>query len=216
METKIYVLKCPDTNEIRYVGKTIESLNKRLSGHITKARYNRSTHVSCWIYGLLQENKLPIIKLIELVKDELWEEREQYWIAYFDNLCNHTIGGECGTLGYIPTQSHKDKLSQSLKGKIRPLEVRLKISNSHKGKILSEITKEKLRQCNLGKKQTIEQRLKTSKSVLQIDPKNNMIIKEYSSISAAAQDNNCLKGNISSACTGRLKTYKGFVWKHKN
>ena len=27
---------------------------------------------------------------------------------------------------------------------------------------------------------------------------------------------NLFKGNISSACTGRLKTYGGFKWKYKN
>ena len=29
-------------------------------------------------------------------------------------------------------------------------------------------------------------------------------------------DTNLFKGNISSACTGRLKTYGGFMWKYKN
>ena len=51
-------------------------------------------------------------------------------------------------------------------GRIDYAERALKISQSHKGKILSEVTKEKLRQCNLGKKQSREQKLKTATTLM--------------------------------------------------
>lgn len=35
---KIYVLKHPDTPEVRYVGKTVRSLSRRLGNHIANAR----------------------------------------------------------------------------------------------------------------------------------------------------------------------------------
>lgn len=37
-ETKIYVLKEPDSLDIRYVGKTVNSLLSRLGSHISDAK----------------------------------------------------------------------------------------------------------------------------------------------------------------------------------
>ena len=214
---KIYTLNDPETLEIKYIGKTIQKLNKRLSGHITKAKYNRSTYCSCWIYSLLLQNKKPIIKLIEIVEDENWIEREQYWISlYKDKICNHSIGGDSGSLGYKQTKEHKDKISKSLKDRKRSNQECISISNGSKGKKLSEITKEKLRKANLGKKQSINTRLKKSKfRVLQIDANTNEIINEFLTLGEAGERTGFLKGNISSAINGRLKTYKGYKWCYK-
>lgn len=75
-------------------------------------------------------------------------EREQYWISYYNavedpNFYNLSRGGE---------------------GKEKLLEVRLKMSNSHKGKKRgphSEITKERMSKSNKGKKSTHLQCLET-------------------------------------------------------
>lgn len=214
MKTKIYVLKHPDTKEVRYVGKTIQKLKKRLSGHITKAKYSRSTHVSCWIHNLLQENKKPLIKLLEEVNN--WQEREQYWITKFDNLCNHSIGGESGTLGYSPTQSHRDKIANKLIGRKRKEEVKKKISESHKGKKLKNSTKEKLKNVNLGKKYSRESRIKRgSKTVQQFDLNGNLI-EEYFSLGNVSELTGFSKGNIGNCCNGIAKTAYGYIWKYKD
>ena len=71
---KIYSLNDPDTLEIKYIGKTVQKLEKRLSGHITKAKYNRTTHCSCWIYKLLLKGKRPKIQLIEECLENIWIE----------------------------------------------------------------------------------------------------------------------------------------------
>ena len=214
--TKIYTLKHPDTQEIRYVGKTVQKLEKRLSGHITKAKYNRSTHCSCWIFSLLQVNKIPIIVLIEECGSN-WVEREQYWIKFYENkICNHSIGGEYGSLGYKCSEIHREKISNSLRGRKRTLEERIAISVGKKGMKLSEETKEKLRQINTGKKHSLESRLKKSNyTILQINPETDEIIAEYLTMGIASEETGFLKGNISSAINGRLKTYKGFKWKYK-
>jgi hypothetical protein len=212
--TKIYKLLDPDTHEVKYIGKTIQTLKKRLSGHITKAKYSRSSYVSCWIYSLLEVGKKPIIELIE--ECDNWIEREQYYIAMFPNLCNHSIGGESGTLGYVMTKEHKNKISSTLKGVSRPENVKLQISNSHKGKIVSEITKQKLREFNTGKKQSVQTRIKKAKSpILQFDLDGNFI-KEWYSMGKIQEDTGYLKGNISSCCNNRLKSCYGFKWSFKN
>lgn len=214
---KIYSLNDPDTLEIKYIGKTVQKLEKRLSGHITKAKYNRTTHCSCWIYSLLLKNKRPIIQLIEECLEDVWVEREQYWIRYYKELiCNHSIGGENGSLGYTCTVEHKNKISKSLIGRKRSIEECIAISNGSKGKILSDTTKEKLRNINIGKIQSLETKLKKSKyPILQINPVNNEVVAEYPTMGIAQQVTGFLKGNISSAINGRLKTYKGFKWKYK-
>jgi hypothetical protein len=215
---KIYSIKDPETLEIKYIGKTIQSLSKRLSGHITKSLYNRSTHISCWIYSLLKLGKKPIIELIEECDEKIWIEREVYYISYYkDIIYNHSTGGESGSLGYKCTDLHKEKISKSLTGRKRSLKERESISNGRKGMKLSEETKNKIREINKGKKQSIETRIKKSKNiVLQIDKKTNIVLNEFYSLGFAQECTGFLKGNISSACNGRLKTYKGFIWRFKN
>lgn len=211
---KIYKLIDPETLEVRYVGKTVQPLKKRLSGHITKSKNSRTAHVNCWIYSLLLKGKKPIIELIEEVEN--WKEREQYWIAYFPNLCNHSIGGESGTLGYKMTDVHKRKISRRLLGRKRPQHVKDKISRGHRGKIVSEETKEKLRVFNTGRVQSIEVRKRKAKSpILQFDLDGNYI-KEWYSLGQIQEETGFLKGNLSSCCNKRLKTAYGFKWVFKN
>lgn len=98
MKTFIYSLTDPITNQIRYVGKTV-NLEQRLYNHINHAKtmkYKR--HVCYWINSLLKQGKLPIMNVLEECEND-WQEKEQYWIEqYKENLCNHTLGGE-GRLG---------------------------------------------------------------------------------------------------------------------
>ena len=55
---KIYVLKHPDTLEVRYVGKTVRSLSRRLGNHIANARGNKhNKHLSNWILKIITEGK---------------------------------------------------------------------------------------------------------------------------------------------------------------
>lgn len=213
--TKIYSLKHPDTLEIKYIGKTVQPLKYRLAGHISRSKKYRTAYVNCWIYNLLQQGKKPIIELIEEC-EENWEEREQYWINFYPNLCNHQQGGGHGNLGTTLSEQHKLNISNSLKGKPRDEETKRKISESHKGKQLSESTKQKLREINLGKTIPIEIKKKMSKGGVEQYTKEGILLNTYISLSDAAEQTGLLKGNLSSACTGRLKTYGGFIWKYKS
>lgn len=93
---KIYKLIDPRTNEIRYIGKTISLLQRRLRCHIHTAK-NGNNHKDNWIKNILNDNLRPIIELVEMVPEKDWEEREKYWIAYYNsigvNLTNATDGG---------------------------------------------------------------------------------------------------------------------------
>lgn len=53
------------------------------------------------------------------------------------------------------------------------------------------------------------------KPVLQYDLNGNLL-NEYPSMSEAARQLQCSRTHIGSACNGRIKSYKGYIWKYKN
>lgn len=91
---KIYGLVDPTTNELRYVGQTIQKLNRRLTGHILDKNIN---HKTCWIKGLKSKGLKPEIFLIDEVDDIKYEI---FYISYFKSigcdLLNVSSGGETG------------------------------------------------------------------------------------------------------------------------
>ena len=91
----IYVLRDPQTLDVRYVGKTIQPLRDRLGAHMRRCKQLR-THRDCWIKGLLDAGIKPIIEEIETASGD-WETRERFWIAYYRkhsrSLTNQTEGG---------------------------------------------------------------------------------------------------------------------------
>lgn len=95
----IYGLKNPLTDEIRYIGKTIQELSIRLSHHISSAKKGLKYYVYNWIRKLLREGVTPELELLEmgLHRDCLVKEKE-YIKKYGDRLCNTTNGGESGRL----------------------------------------------------------------------------------------------------------------------
>ena len=90
--------------------------------------------------------------------NDLLNEREIYWIAFFDST-NRDIGynitnGGGGMLGLAPTQKTKDKLSKAMmgkyKGKILTQKHRDKLSKALKGKIVTQETRTKMSKARVG------------------------------------------------------------------
>lgn len=218
---KIYTLSNPDTNEIRYVGKTVSKLEYRLALHISEAKKDvNKSHKNSWIISLLKQGLKPVIELLdEISYNRDWEWLEQYWISQMKswnfNLINMTDGGD-GNKNQKFSKETIEKRKLKIIGIPRSSYVRIKISNSHKGKKLSESTKEKLRIANLGKRYSKETKFKKSKKGVYQYDKDNTLIAVYESLTEAIEKTGFFRGNISSACTGRLKSYKGFIWKYKN
>lgn len=161
---KIYVLKHPDTLEVRYVGKTVRSLSRRLGNHIANAKGNKhNKHLSNWIINILNKNKRPIIELLEECDYSVWQEREQYWISQFPNLINLTKGGD-GCLGFIQDESTKEKLRIAMTGRKHTEEFKQNMSLRLKGKPLSEEHKANIGKANSGRKATEATKQKLSES----------------------------------------------------
>ena len=95
MEILIYGLLDPRTNQVRYIGKTIEPLRRRLKSHIV-ARACKYP-VNRWVKKLYDAGLRPEIFEIEAIAGN-WQEVEQFWIAYFKflgaDLLNLAPGGD--------------------------------------------------------------------------------------------------------------------------
>jgi hypothetical protein len=111
----IYVLKDPNTLEIRYVGVTCTSLSSRLAQHIYDSKKS-GTYKRNWIGQLLKNNTKPIIEIIEECTYLDYQEREIYWISFYDNLTNTDKGGN----GVVTNRS-KESIKKSSEAKFSPV-----------------------------------------------------------------------------------------------
>lgn len=125
----IYSLSHPITNEIRYIGKTI-NLKRRYKQHLYDKRHS---YKASWVKSILKENLKPILTIIEECNENNWREREIFWISQFNNLTNLMDGGGSH---YVRTtkEETKKKISLIHKGKKLTDEHKTKISNSMKKK----------------------------------------------------------------------------------
>lgn len=118
--TIIYSLEDPDTNEIRYIGKTVKSLPSRLTNHIYTAK-KINNHRCNWIKSIVKKGKKPLIKIIDSCDWKESAELEIYWITQFKNwgfnLVNSTEGGE-GNLGFKLSKERRDKLTKAVSKKV--------------------------------------------------------------------------------------------------
>lgn len=95
MKTYIYTLSHPITNEVRYVGKTVNP-KQRKHNHSNIAR-DKGTYKRNWINSLKIQNLKPNFEIIDEI-DSDWKFWEKYWISQFKvwgfSLCNYTLGGD--------------------------------------------------------------------------------------------------------------------------
>lgn len=111
----IYVLKDPITFKVKYVGVTCTTLSARLSQHIYDSK-KRGTYKRNWINFLKKKNLKPIIEKIEECNYKNYQEREIYWISYYDNLTNTDKGGNGVVL-----DRKKESIQKSSEAKYKPI-----------------------------------------------------------------------------------------------
>lgn len=98
----IYVLKCPSTGEIRYVGKT-DAPARRLNRHLRDSAKGANHHCARWIRKLLSTELKPVMEIIRVLDScEDWQEAEISEIKRHREqgcrLTNCTDGGEGATI----------------------------------------------------------------------------------------------------------------------
>lgn len=147
--TKVYALR-GDNWFVRYVGKTIRSLQSRLAGHLDGARKGNQTHKARWIRSMLNRGLIPTITLLGEYEGDGSKE-EIAWIKYFRDhgikLTNATDGGE-GTIN--PTKETRAKLRRARLGKHQSEAAKKKVSLARRGKPLSEAHRRKIQASLMG------------------------------------------------------------------
>jgi hypothetical protein len=163
--TTIYGLIDPRTDQLRYVGKTSASLEKRLSAHVARCNLLTKRHSSRWLKGLADSGLHPEIFEIEIVQaGGDWIEAEQFWIAYFRSigadLTNICVGGE-GVGGYKFSPERKQELSEKFKGRIFDPEWRRRISIAKRGKPVQKLSSASKAKRIASRRETLRRRAET-------------------------------------------------------
>ena len=192
------------TNKINgksYIGKTID-LNRRFAQHCSGKGNTKALNNAIKKYG---KDNFTFECLESVTKDTLEElntflnSRECYFIDKYNTFrvgYNCTIGGD-GTAYY----KHSTETKQ-------------KISKSHKGKLLSDITKLKISSRLKGRKRDTamiaKAAIKRRKSIIQYDIYGNYI-REHKGIIIPKYN----ESNIIACCKGRINSAYGYIWRYK-
>ena len=213
----IYALLDPNTEQIRYVGKTVHCPKRRLQNHLHE---KGNTYKCNWIKSL--NGKIPELLILDTVSKDDWIFWEQYWISQCKTwgfkLTNATLGGE-GHCGYKPSIESTLKRSKSLTGSKRTAVQRDKMSKSRMGIIFTNEHKINLSVSHKGispSRKAIEtSAIRRLRKVIQLDENLNFI-REWDSIKNAALYYEVDNSSIGHCCAGRKAKCKGFIWKYES
>lgn len=176
-----------------------------------KPAWNKHLQRSWKKYG--EDNfKFDVIEICNV--DEL-NDREIYWISYFDsyhNGYNQTLGGD-GCRGHVVSQETRDKIRKAAIGRYVSDETKAKLSVIHTGAIFTDERRAKIGEANRKRVYTDEQKKKnqlsqkTRKSVFCIE--FNMT---FDSLREAGRFVGIAYHHIKACCEGK-QSYAG---KHPN
>ena len=196
----IYVLKCPISGEIRYVGQTKMKLEKRLSGHLYDAfsrNKKKHNHKDNWIIYLSKNGFRPIIESIENIPIDVdldfVLEREKFWISKYKNGCrllNSTDGGEYSKNNVI--------VITDVSGEKNPMF----------GKNHTDVSKKIMREKKLGLYDGVNN--PRSKVLYQYD-KNLNLIKKWNYAKECCDFYKISRGNVSTAAKSNSLTKDKFI-----
>lgn len=195
-----------DINQKVYIGKTEQTVAIRFAEHCRESKKERSKNRP--LYRAMNKYGLEYFSVETIEETDNPEEREQFWIQYYNsygkNGYNATAGGDGKRyLDYeqivnLYQEYHNvSKVAKELKCDVGWTS---KIIQSQGVKI---IPSEKISQ---------ETR---SKRVAKIDPTTNEVIELYPSVNAAMRDNGN-PSHIFEVCEGKRKTCCGYKWVYVN
>jgi group I intron endonuclease len=203
MKYKIYKLIDPETNEIRYVGRTVQTLPNRLRKHI-KAD-DKSYRVN-WIKSLNTKGFEPKIELIcETNTFEDCCELEQFYIKKYKELgfrlVNMTDGGE-GSIGFKHSDDTIIKLQKIATKRAEDPEYINSLKNHGLKQWEDKTEKEKL-------DNILNQKGRRNIKQFTMDGE---FIKEFISLREIERELGYFRANITPCLKGEFKQAYGFVW----
>lgn len=222
MNTFIYSLSHPVTNEVRYIGKA-NNIKERYKSHLCIRKRTDNTHKKKWIISLKNEGLKPVIDIIDEVNHSEWEFWEKHYISLYRswgfNLTNLQKGGGGGNEFTKFSDETKLKMRLAQLGKKHTIEAKQKQRLAKIGKPLTKEHVEKVRQSQLGKKQPLSAIAKTvaakEKPVIQFDLITGEKIAEYESARKAMTALNGKGFNLTNHLKGNRKSYMGYRFQYK-
>lgn len=207
MKYKIYKLIDPITNEIRYVGRTIQKLQNRLKKHL---KANDKSHRVNWIKSLTKNQLIPIIELIcETQEFETCCELEKFYIEKYKkegmNLVNMTDGGD-GSIGFKHSEETILKLKKIAKKRVKNDEY-INILKNHGLKRWNNKTDIEKLQNKLNQK--------NRRNIKQYNI-NGEFIKEFISLREIERELGYFRANITPCLKGKFIQAYGFIWKYSD
>lgn len=202
-----------DVNEKIYIGKTSRSISLRWGEHKKNAKTNK---LDFPLYRAMRKYGIEhfSIEVIEKCNDEEIDDKEIYWIAYYQSYekgYNCTKGGE----GSLKDYKFITEIIQRYQAGER-LDLICKDYHYDYTGVAKELRKRNIIiDTHAGPK-------KLSKKVAAIDPQTNIIVNIYPSISEASRQL-CKEGKNPRAIANHISKYKdslvishGFLWKTKS
>ena len=196
-----------DINNKNYIGKTLNTIEKRWKEHCNDYRKNhcenRPLYKAMNKYGLEHFH----IEQVEECSADLLSEREIYWIEQYRSFkygYNATKGGD-GKF-YVDVD-----IIYTLWIEGKNIAQIHKITGYDKQTISIHLKNNNISSDEIENRKQEQQR----KVVLQLDKNTNEIINIFPSIKAAARSINKNHYHISEACNGKRKTAYGYKWKFK-
>lgn len=114
MTATIYCLRCPETQEARYVGCTEKSALERMTKHLARAFRDEGHNAEKaeWLRKLVRRREYPIVDILETCPSDVRVEREEAW-------CRHLLDRGAsllnGAYGRALSPKARAKMSKSAK-----------------------------------------------------------------------------------------------------
>jgi group I intron endonuclease len=204
------------TNNINnkvYIGQTIETIKKRWSRHTWKCTIKRNAMaITNAIIKYGKENF--IIEQIDIAKSiEELNEKEIYYIDLYNSMSPNGYNLVTGGGNKRLSELTKRKISESNKGRIVSDETRKKLSDSHKGVKLSDERRLKMSISNKGKKpseNTINASIKShQKEYTLLNPEGEIIT--FINMAKFCRENNLSNAKLCLVASGKRKSHKGWT-----
>lgn len=193
MISGIYTITNLFNNKI-YVGYTI-NLRARRNEHFSSLRNNKHTNIYLQrAYNKYGEHNL-VYEILEECSIEFLSSQENYW-------CN-LLNVHNKKFGYNIKPTNPNKVGGHSK------ETRIKISNTHTGKTIPEITRQKISNTNSGKYYGTRDKI-----VFQYDLQGNFL-KKWDNTREASVTLNINKGAINLCCNKITITSGGYHWTYQ-
>ena len=204
-----------DINEKVYIGKTQQTIQQRWSNHLKDSVKTTKEHRPLYAAMRKYGGEHFKIEIIEECDTFILEEREIYWINYYDsyrNGYNATLGGD-GTIR-LNHQQIIDLYKQE-QNMIKVAEIigcsKDSVSDILKANNIETLTSQEVTH------------LQHKKQIQMIDKKTLELVNEFETHADAARyliDNNLtnckfttIRYHISEVCRGIRKSAAGFIWK---